>query len=242
MSSVNKKEIEKFSKIASEWWNPEGKFKPLHKFNPIRIKYIKENIIETFKLKNSSKPLLGINILDIGCGGGLLSEALHDAGAVVYGIDASKKTIEIAKNHAKERDLNITYINESFNDFIESNDQKFDHVVCFEMIEHVDDQNQLIHHIGPLLNKKSKVFFSTINRNLISFIFAKVVAEYVLKIVPKNTHTYDKFVRPSELNKMLQKNNFKTENITGLKFNPLSQTFSLSEFNKINYFLTASKK
>ena len=229
--SVDKIEIENFDKHAYEWWNKRGPYKLLHNLTPIRLKYIQDQIDVTNK-----------RILDIGCGGGLLSEALHNAGAIVYGIDASKKTIEIAKNHAKERDLNITYINESFNDFIESNDQKFDHVVCFEMIEHVDDQNQLIHHIGPLLNKKSKVFFSTINRNLISFIFAKVVAEYVLKIVPKNTHTYDKFVRPSELNKMLQKNNFKTENITGLKFNPLSQTFSLSEFNKINYFLTASKK
>ncbi len=229
--SVDKIEIENFDKHAYEWWNKRGPYKLLHNLTPIRLKYIQDQIDVTNK-----------RILDIGCGGGLLSEALHNAGAIVYGIDASKKTIEIAKNHAKERDLNITYINESFNDFIESNDQKFDHVVCFEMIEHVDDQNQLIHHIGPLLNKKSKVFFSTINRNLISFIFAKVIAEYVLKIVPKNTHTYDKFVRPSELNKMLQKNNFKTENITGLKFNPLSQTFSLSEFNKINYFLTASKK
>ena len=229
--SVDKIEIENFDKHAYEWWNKRGPYKLLHNLTPIRLKYIQDQIDVTNK-----------RILDIGCGGGLLSEALHNAGAIVYGIDASKKTIEIAKNHAKERDLNITYINKSFNDFIESNDQKFDHVVCFEMIEHVDDQNQLIHHIGPLLNKKSKVFFSTINRNLTSFIFAKVIAEYVLKIVPKNTHTYDKFVRPSELNKMLQKNNFKTENITGLKFNPLSQTFSLSEFNKINYFLTASKK
>ncbi len=110
------------------------------------------------------------------------------------------------------------------------------------MIEHVDDQNQLISEIGSLLNKKSKVFLSTINRNLISFIFAKVLAEYVLNMVPKNTHTYDKFIKPSELNNMLKKSDFKTEDITGVKFNPLNQSFSLSDFNKINYFLTASKK
>ena len=110
------------------------------------------------------------------------------------------------------------------------------------MIEHVDDQSQLINDIKSLMNKKSKVFFSTINRNLISFIFAKVIAEYVLNMVPKNTHTYDKFIRPSELNRILEKSNFKTEDITGISFNPINQSFTLSDFNKINYFLTASKK
>ena len=229
--SANKIEIDNFDKYAYEWWNKRGPYKLLHNLIPIRLKYIQDQIDLTNK-----------KILDIGCGGGLLSEALHNSGAIVYGIDASKKTIEIAKNHAKEKDLSINYINQSFGDFIKSNDQVFDHVVCFEMIEHVDDQNQLISEIGSLLNKKSKVFFSTINRNLISFIFAKVLAEYVLNMVPKNTHTYDKFIKPSELNNMLKKSDFKTEDITGVKFNPLDQSFSLSDFNKINYFLTASKK
>ena len=229
--SANKIEIENFDKYAYEWWNKRGPYKLLHNLTPIRLRYIKDQIDVTNK-----------KILDIGCGGGLLSEALHDAGASVYGIDASKKTIEIAKNHANERDIDITYICQSFNDFAKSNNQKFDYIVCFEMIEHVDDQNQLINDIESMLHKKSKVFFSTINRNLISFVFAKVLAEYVFNMVPKNTHTYEKFVKPSELNRMLEKNNFITQNITGIKFNPITQGFSLSEFNKINYFLTASKK
>ena len=229
--SANKIEIENFDKYAYEWWNKRGPYKLLHNLTPIRLRYIQDQIDVTNK-----------KILDIGCGGGLLSEALHDAGANVFGIDASKKTIEIAKNHANERDIDITYICQSFNDFAKSNNQKFDYIVCFEMIEHVDDQNQLINDIESMLHKKSKVFFSTINRNLISFVFAKVLAEYVFSMVPKNTHTYEKFVKPSELNRMLEKNNFITENITGIRFNPITRGFSLSEFNKINYFLTASKK
>ena len=229
--SANKIEIENFDNHAYEWWNKRGPYKLLHNLTPIRLKYIQDQIDVSNK-----------KILDIGCGGGLLSEALHDAGAIVCGVDASKKTIQVAKNHANERDLNITYVCKSITDFAKSNDQKFDYIVCFEMIEHVDDQSQLINDIKSLMNKKSKVFFSTINRNLISFIFAKVIAEYVLNMVPKNTHTYDKFIRPSELNRILEKSNFKTEDITGINFNPINQSFTLSDFNKINYFLTASKK
>ena len=229
--SANKIEIENFDNHAYEWWNKRGPYKLLHSLTPIRLKYIQDQIDVNNK-----------KILDIGCGGGLLSEALHDAGAIVCGVDASKKTIQVAKNHANERDLNITYVCKSITDFAKSNDQKFDYIVCFEMIEHVDDQSQLINDIKSLMNKKSKVFFSTINRNLISFIFAKVIAEYVLNMVPKNTHTYDKFIRPSELNRILEKSNFKTEDITGISFNPINQSFTLSDFNKINYFLTASKK
>tara|TARA_B100000925_G_scaffold175189_1_gene132048 strand:+ start:115 stop:807 length:693 start_codon:yes stop_codon:yes gene_type:complete len=229
--SANKIEIENFDNHAYEWWNKRGPYKLLHSLTPIRLKYIQDQIDVSNK-----------KILDIGCGGGLLSEALHDAGAIVCGVDASEKTIQVAKNHANERDLNITYVCKSITDFAKSNDQKFDYIVCFEMIEHVDDQSQLINDIKSLMNKKSKVFFSTINRNLISFIFAKVIAEYVLNMVPKNTHTYDKFIRPSELNRILEKSNFKTEDITGISFNPINQSFTLSDFNKINYFLTASKK
>ena len=229
--SANKSEIENFDNHAYEWWNKRGPYKLLHSLTPIRLKYIQDQIDVSNK-----------KILDIGCGGGLLTEALHDAGAIVCGVDASEKTIQVAKNHANERDLNITYVCKSITDFAKSNDQKFDYIVCFEMIEHVDDQSQLINDIKSLMNKKSKVFFSTINRNLISFIFAKVIAEYVLNMVPKNTHTYDKFIRPSELNRILEKSNFKTEDITGISFNPINQSFTLSDFNKINYFLTASKK
>ena len=148
--SANKVEIENFDKYAYEWWNKRGPYKLLHNLTPLRLKYIKDQV----DLKNK-------RILDIGCGGGLLCEALYEVGAIVYGLDASKKTIEIARNHASERDIDITYICESFDNFVKKNDQKFDHVVCFEMIEHVDDQNQLVADIGTLLNKKSKVFLVT---------------------------------------------------------------------------------
>ena len=139
MTSVNKKEIEKFSKIAAEWWDPEGKFKPLHKFNPIRIKYIKENIIHNFKLKNKIKPLLGVNILDIGCGGGLLSEPLSRMGADVTGIDASDKNIKVAKLHSKKNNLQINYFCTSPEKF-EPKDE-FDVILNMEIVEHVEDVN-----------------------------------------------------------------------------------------------------
>ena len=152
MNSVNKKEIEKFSKMANEWWNPNGKFKPLHKFNPIRIKYIKENIISSFKLKNNNKPLEKINILDIGCGGGLLSEPMTRLGAKVTGIDASDKNIQIAKLHAKKSKLNINYLCASPEKVKVK--KKFDVILNMEIIEHVEDINFFMKSCSKLLKKK----------------------------------------------------------------------------------------
>ncbi len=163
MSTINKKEIEKFSKIASEWWNPNGKFKPLHKFNPIRIRYIKDNVIENFKLSPSSKPLKKIKILDIGCGGGLLSEPMCRLGADVMGIDASKNNIEIAKNHAKKNKLKINYM--CATPEILKN-KKFDVILNMEIVEHVEDVNFFIKKSSELLKKNGLMFVATIKQKL----------------------------------------------------------------------------
>ena len=179
MSSVNEKEVEKFSKIAEEWWNPNGKFKPLHKFNPIRIKYIKDNITKDFKLKDSEKPLKNIDILDIGCGGGLLSEPMYRLGANVVGIDASKKNIEIAKFHAKKNKLKIDYIASSPETLKVK--KKFDVILNMEIVEHVDDINFFIKTSSKFLKKNGLMFVATLNKTLKSYIFAIVGAEYILK-------------------------------------------------------------
>ena len=209
MSSVNKKEIEKFSKMASEWWDPKGKFKPLHKFNPIRIKYIKENIIQNFKLKNNNIPLKGVNILDIGCGGGLLSEPMCRLGASVTGIDASMKNINIAKIHAKKDNLKINYLCSSPEKLRIK--KKFDVILNMEIIEHVEDINFFLNSCSKLLKKNGLMFVATLNKTLKSYIFAIIGAEYIFRWLPIGTYDWDKFVKPNELKTILIKNNFQIE-------------------------------
>ena len=211
MSSVNKKEIEKFSKMAAEWWDPSGKFKPLHKFNPIRIKYIKENIINSFKLKTKKKPLDKINILDIGCGGGLLSEPMTRLGANVTGIDASNKNISIAKLHAKKNNLKINYLCSSPEKL--KIQKKFDVILNMEIIEHVEDINFFMNSCSKLLKKNGLMFVATLNKTLKSYMFAIIGAEYVLRWLPIGTHDWEKFVKPEDLKKILSKNNLKLEKL-----------------------------
>ena len=205
MSSVNKKEIEKFSKIATEWWNPKGKFKPLHKFNPIRIRYIRDNIIQNFKLKDVTKPLKKIDILDIGCGGGLLSEPMQRLGANVTGIDASTKNIKIAKLHAKKNNLDINYICSSPEKL--KIQKKFDVILNMEIIEHVEDVQFFLKSCSKLLKKNGLMFVATINKTFKSYMFAIVGAEYVLRWLPIGTHEWEKFVKPEELKIIMSKNN-----------------------------------
>ena len=232
-NTINKKEIEKFSRIAEEWWNPEGKFKPLHKFNPIRIAYIKKNIIKTLNLKNNIKPLNKIRILDIGCGGGLLSEPMCRLGADVTGIDASSKNIQIAKLHAKKNDLKINYICSSPEN-LKSN-KKFDVILNMEIIEHVEDVDFFLSSCAKLLNKKGIMFVATLNKTLKSYIFAIVGAEYILRWLPIGTHEWEKFIRPEELIKILKKNNLKLDKIDGMKFNLIKDAWSLSSDKSVNY-------
>ena len=239
MSSVNKKEIEKFSKMAAEWWDPDGKFKPLHKFNPIRIKYIKDNIIHSFKLKSKEKPLEKINILDIGCGGGLLSEPMARLGANVTGIDASDKNIKIAKLHAKKNKLNINYFCSSPEKL--KTKKKFDVILNMEIIEHVEDINFFIKSCSKLLKKNGLMFVATLNKTLKSYVFAIIGAEYVLRWLPIGTHDWEKFVKPADLKNILSKNNLKIEKIDGMNFNIFKDEWSISKDTSINYIAKSLK-
>ena len=239
MSTINKKEIEKFSEIATEWWNPNGKFKPLHKFNPIRIKYIKDNIIKNFNLRTSKNPLEKIDILDIGCGGGLLSEPMFRMGANVVGIDASKKNIEIAKFHAKKNKLNVKYICAS-PETLKVN-KKFDVILNMEIIEHVNDVNLFIKKSSALLKKNGLMFVATLNKTLKSYIFAIVGAEYIMKWLPIGTHEWDKFVKPDDLIKISKKNDLRLQKLDGMKFDLLNDKWSLANDNSINYIAIFKK-
>ena len=233
MTSVNKKEIDKFSKMADEWWDPEGKFKPLHKFNPTRIKYIKENIINNFKLKNKSKPLSGINILDIGCGGGLLSEPMSKMGANVTGIDASDKNIKIAKLHSKKNKLKINYLCSSPEKL--KTEKKFDVILNMEIVEHVEDIDFFLKSCSKLLKKNGLMFVATINKTLKSYIFAIVGAEYVLRWLPIGTHEWEKFVKPEDLKKILMKYDLSLNKLEGMNFNIIKDEWSISRDLSVNY-------
>ena len=233
MTSVNKKEIDKFSKMANEWWDPEGKFKPLHKFNPTRIKYIKENIINNFKLKNKFRPLSGINILDIGCGGGLLSEPMSRMGANVTGIDASDKNIKIAKLHSKKNKLKINYLCSSPEKLKIT--KKFDVILNMEIVEHVEDIDFFLKSCSKLLKKNGLMFVATINKTLKSYIFAIVGAEYVLRWLPIGTHEWEKFVKPEDLKKILMKYDLSLNKLEGMNFNIIKDQWSISRDLSVNY-------
>ena len=239
MTTVNKKEIEKFSRMAEEWWDVEGKFKPLHKFNPIRIKYIKESVIENFKLQNNEKlPLNGINLLDIGCGGGLLSEPMCRLGATVTGIDASAKNIEIAKIHSKKNNLNIDYICTSPEKIQK---KKFDVILNMEIIEHVEDIDFFIKKSSQLLKTNGLMFVATLNKTLKSYAFAIIGAEYILRWLPIGTHNWEKFVKPEDLIKISEKNNLKIKDLDGLKYDIFKDKWELSSDNSVNYIARFQK-
>jgi len=233
MNSINSKEIEKFSKIAEEWWDPNGKFKPLHKFNPIRISYIKENIIKTFKINQKKTPLKNLKILDIGCGGGLLSEPMCRLGADVTAIDASKKNISVAKLHSKKNNLKIKYICSSPEKLKIKN--KFDVILNMEVVEHVEDINFFLKSCSNLLKKNGIMFVATLNKTLKSYVFAIVGAEYILRWLPIGTHEWEKFIKPDELTSVLKKNNLELDQIDGMKFNLLMDKWNISKDKSINY-------
>ena len=239
MNSINKKEIEKFSKIAEEWWNPNGKFKPLHNFNPIRIKYIKDNIIKNFKIRSSEKPLKKINLLDIGCGGGLLSEPMCRLGANVVGIDASTKNIEVAKFHAKKNKLKINYKVASPEKL--KTKIKFDVILNMEIVEHVEDIDFFIKESTRLLKKNGVMFVATLNKTLKSYAFAIIGAEYILKWLPIGTHDWEKFVKPNDLIKISKKNNLYLKKLDGMKFNILDESWKISNDTSVNYIATLKK-
>ncbi len=240
MNTVDKTEIEKFSKLAKDWWNPKGKFKPLHIFNPTRIKFIKEKLISYFNLRpDVHEPLQKINILDIGCGGGLLSEPLQRLGASVTGIDASKNNIEVAKLHAKEMSLNINYIHCSPENF--KTEKKFSVVLAMEVVEHVADVDLFIENCSKLLEKDGIMFVATINKNLKSYFYAIIGAEYILRYLPIGTHDWNKFLTPAELENIAINKKFLIDEVVGMKFNPFLKSWKISSDPSVNYISTFLK-
>ena len=226
--------------MARDWWNPKGKFKPLHLFNPTRIAFIKEKLISHFKLdSDSEKPFKNINILDIGCGGGLLCEPLKRLGATVTGIDASKQNIEVAKFHANEMNLNIDYIH-CEPEKLKIN-KKFDVILNMEVVEHVSNIDLFIEHCSQLIEKNGIMFVATINKNLKSYLFAIVGAEYILRWLPIGTHQWDKFLTPQELEIIANKKNFLTDEVVGMKFNLFLKKWYRSLDFSVNYISTFLK-
>ena len=240
MTTINKEEIQKFSNLAKEWWDVNGKFKPLHMFNPIRIEYITEKIKHHFKIRDNKESFLeNLNILDIGCGGGLISEPLSRLGGSVTGIDASEKNIKVASLHSKKNNLKIRYLNKSpeqLNEF-----EKFDVILNLEIVEHVEDVNLYINSCYKLLKPKGIMFTATINRTLTSYIKAIIGAEYILRWLPIGTHDWNKFIKPEELEKYLLENKFKTIDIKGLEFNPLNRKWRQSANLSVNYIICNKK-
>ena len=237
--TINKKEIDKFSKLADEWWDPEGKFKPLHNFNPVRLRYIKDTITKKFGNKSEKLPLKDIKILDIGCGGGLLSEPLSRLGATVTGIDASDRNIKIAKMHLEKSKLDINYYCSSPEKFVAK--EKFDVVLNMEIVEHVDNVDFFLLKSSELLKKNGLMFIATLNKTLKSYVFAIIGAEYILKWLPIGTHDWNKFLKPDELINICKNNSLNLNNLIGVKFDILKNEWTISEDSSINYLAQFSK-
>jgi|TARA_B110000881_G_scaffold51459_1_gene43708 2-polyprenyl-6-hydroxyphenyl methylase/3-demethylubiquinone-9 3-methyltransferase len=240
LTTVDKKEIEKFSALSKDWWNPNGKFKPLHLFNPTRISFIKNKLISHFNLDSVSEtPLQNLKVLDIGCGGGLLCEPLKRLGADITGIDASLNNIEAAKLHAKGVGLDIKYLNVSPEN-LKSKD-KFDVILNMEIVEHVSNVDLFMESCSNLIVKNGIMFVATINQNLKSYIFAILGAEYILRWLPIGTHDWNKFLTPVELEKIVSKKKFLFDGIVGVKFNLLLKKWSITKDTSVNYISTFLK-
>lgn len=227
-ANVDPSEIDKFSSVASRWWDPEGEFKPLHLINPLRVNYI----------ETQSNGLYGKKVIDVGCGGGLLSEAMARLGAQVSGLDMSGEALEVARLHALDSGLSIDYQQSTAEDYAAQHAGQFDVVTCLEMLEHVPDPDAVIAACARLVKPGGEIFFSTLNRNLKSRLLGVIAAEYILRWVPKGTHDYQRFIKPSELLSMAQQYGIEAVDMTGLHYNPLSQQFFLSNRNvDVNYIV-----
>ena len=228
--NIDKKEIKKFDDISYSWWDPEGPFKPLHMLNPVRTDFIKNRI----ELKDKT-------LIDVGCGGGLLCENLAEHSKEVKGIDMSNEAIKIAKTHQSLKNLKIDYEEIALESLLKKSKIKYDVLTCMELVEHVPDPEKLIKDCVKITNRKADLFFSTLNRNLISYIIAIIGAEYILSILPKGTHKYEKFIKPSEFSKILRSNDLIVEDIKGISFNLLTNKFFESNNTDINYILHCKK-
>ena len=240
MTTINKEEIQKFSNLAEEWWDVKGKFKPLHMFNPIRIEYILEKLKKHFDLdRNKNNFLSEIKILDIGCGGGLISEPMARLGANVTGIDASAKNIKVATIHEKKNNLNIRYLNKSPEQMDVS--EKFDVILNLEIVEHVEDVNLYLKYCCKLLKKNGLMFTATINRTFTSYVKAIIGAEYVLRWLPVGTHDWNKFIKPEELELKISNTKLKNIEVKGMKFNPITSKWKRSDDLSVNYIICSLK-
>lgn len=224
--NVDPSEIQKFEDLATRWWDRNGEFKPLHDINPIRLNFI-----------NTGSPLSSKLVLDVGCGGGILTESMARAGATTTGIDMGKAPLSIARLHAIEEDLEINYQQQTVEQHATENPATYDIVTCMEMLEHVPDPSSVIHACMQLVKPGGSVYFSTINRNAKSFMFAIIGAEYVMKLLPKGTHDYSKFIRPSELDVWARQAGIELVNIEGITFNPLTNMFRTSHDVDVNYMV-----
>ena len=230
MSNVDTNEVDKFSRLAENWWDAHGELKTLHQVNPLRLKFIQKYTNLDHK-----------DIIDIGCGGGILTESLVTNNNNVSGLDASSEAISIAKDHAKHNSLDISYINSTIEIFVANENKQFDVITCMEMLEHVPDPESIIVSIAKIIKKDGFLFASTLNRNLKSYLLSIVAAEHILKMVPKGTHEYAKFIKPYELIKVAEKYGFKALEITGVHYNPLSDNFRLSKNADVNYIVAFKK-
>ncbi|ASK78610.1 bifunctional 3-demethylubiquinol 3-O-methyltransferase/2-polyprenyl-6-hydroxyphenol methylase [Paraphotobacterium marinum] len=229
-NNIDNTELDKFNNIANEWWDLNGKFKPLHEMNPIRLDFITEQCSGIF----------GKEILDIGCGGGILSEALAKEGAKVTGLDPALASINIAKEHAYASNLDISYKHLTIEEFANESQKKYDIITCLEMLEHVPDPSSIIKSCAKLIKPNGHIFLSTLNRNMKSYLLAILAAEKIFKIVPNGTHDFKKFLKPSDIMEILDNTKFEEQRIAGILFNPLTYKFSLSNNNvDVNYILHA---
>ena len=228
--NIDPAEIAKFDALASRWWDINGEMKPLHEINPLRMQFIEQNI-----------KVFGLNVLDIGCGGGILSESLALRGAKVTAIDMAEASIQVAKLHQQASDLSIDYQVTTAEDFAKNHSGQFDVVTCLELLEHVPDPLSVIQACATLLKPKGKLFLSTLNRNVKSYLFAIVGAEYVLRMLPKGTHDYKKFIRPSELENWMRQAGLSMSTMIGLHYNPLTKIYKLGPDVSVNYMVCGQK-
>jgi 2-polyprenyl-6-hydroxyphenyl methylase/3-demethylubiquinone-9 3-methyltransferase len=228
--NVDPAEIAKFEELASRWWDLNSEFKALHDINPLRVNYIDQRA-----------PLAGKTVLDIGCGGGILCEGMAQRGAKVTGIDMGEAPLSVASLHLHESGLDIDYQKSTAEDFAEQHPEQYDIITCLEMLEHVPDPSSVITACAKLVKPGGQLFFSTINRNPKAYLFAVIAGEHLLRMLPKGTHEYDKFIKPSELAACLRKAQLEMHNISGMTFNPITKKYRIGNDVDVNYLVHASR-